>query len=300
MFLLYNWNNLFFEAMFWYKIHHKSCLWCASKRISCDAFKTTRWSVGTSSSGASDTQSERSPSTQSTRDGEIKHCTERDEVKEKQKDGPREADTKPKHLICIMAILFSISFACKHHQSTVCVRLLSEIPLSALSIYLLLLLLWKRFLKHWDLWESCMFGALGSGPGQVRSSCYPGVKISTEGHRRLGSSPSSSPATNAHTAFQSRASFLSAQNHPHLSISLFRSLSLCFFLTLPLCLHQALIPLSPFSSLTAYGNGCCSASAIRCQGSWEAERVKKKITFTKGGTSAVRCCDHCCLVQHLL
>lgn len=181
-----------------------------------------------------------------------------------------------------------------------CVRPLSEIPLSALSIYLLLLLLWKRFLKHWDLWESCMFGALGSGPGQVRSSCYPGVKISTEGHRRLGSSPSSSPATNAHTAFQSRASFLSAQNHPHLSISLFRSLSLCFFFNSPTLSPSSSHPSIPILLTHCLRKWLLLSISHQMSGRWEAERVKKKITFTKGGTSAVRCCDHCCLVQHLL
>lgn len=193
-----------------------------------------------------------------------------------------------------MAISFSISFACKHHQRNVCVFS----GLSVKYLWVLLASICSCCCCERGLWESCMFGALGSGPGQVRRSCYPGVKVSTEGHRRLGSSLSSSPATNAHTAFQSRASFLSAQNHPHLS--LFRSLSLFFFSTLPLCLHQALIPLFPFSSLTAYGNGCCSASAIRCHGSWEAERVKKKNYVHQRRHF---CCavlwPHCCLVQHL-
>lgn len=147
----------------------------------------------------------------------------------------------------------------------------------------------------------------GSGPGQVRSSCYPGVKISTEGHRRLGSSPSSSPATNAHTAFQSRASFLSAQNHPHLSISLFRSLSLCFFLTLPLCLHQSSHPSIPILLTHCLRKWLLLSISHQMSGQlrgWESEKKKlhspKEALLCGVVTTAVwssTCCSRCMCVD---
>lgn len=127
----------------------------------------------------------------------------------------------------------NMPLACKHQQHSVCAGWGRSASSCCCSGRFFKALRSVGVLPVWELWDP-VWTSWGAAVTQGYSP------------RRGSEAPlRSSSVTSIHTASQCGASFLSAQHHPHISLSV--SLSLLF--PPPLCLHHTLIPLSSFASL---------------------------------------------------